>query len=107
MTPAELRSTAERAVEAVTGGLIAQAEAARARVGWRGWRAIWARLQGEPLPQRMVVVCMYCERFRCDTGEWLAPPPGLVPLLHDPSIVQVTHGACPICLAGHLDERPG
>jgi hypothetical protein len=49
----------------------------------------------------MLGVCMYCERYHANTGEWVAAPPALAEMLHDPKVVQLTHGVCPICLAGH------
>ena len=97
----------DRAIQAVSGSLIAQAEAIRLREGWRVWRALWATLEREPPADRLLTVCMYCERFRSDTGEWLAPPPRLADMLHDSKVLQATHGVCSICLAGKLDELPG
>jgi hypothetical protein len=55
----------------------------------------------------MLTMCMYCERFHAGTGEWAATPPGLAEMLHDPKLVQVTHGVCPICLAARLDGPTG
>jgi hypothetical protein len=107
MTPGQLRATLDRAVEAVTGSILARADAIRGREGWRIWRAHRADLEKHPVPDRMLAVCMYCERFRAHTGEWVAAPPGLAEMLHDPRQVQVTHGVCPICLAGRLDEPTG
>jgi hypothetical protein len=52
----------------------------------------------------MLAVCRYCERFRASAGEWVATAPGLAEMLHDPKVVQVTHGICPICFAGRLGE---
>ena len=106
MHPRQFREAVDRVVEAVTGSFIAQAEAIRLRDGWRIWRAHWATLETKPPAERMLVVCMYCEQFHANTGEWVAPPPGLAEMLQDPKLVQVTHGACPICLAGKLDQPP-
>ena len=94
----------DRAVEAVTGSFIAQTEAIRTRESWRIWRAYWADLGGLPPAERLVGVCMYCGRFRANTGEWVTAPPRLAEMLHDPKVVDLTHGACPICLAGHDPE---
>ena len=46
----EHSARAAQVVGARTQQLIAQAEAVRARVGWRGWRSLWATLQGDPVP---------------------------------------------------------
>jgi hypothetical protein len=81
---------------------MAQTDARRDREAWRAWRAVWAALQREAPAERMATVCMYCQRLRADTSEWVAIPASLAEMLHDPTIVQVTHGACPICFAGHL-----
>ena len=91
----------ERAVDAITGSFIARTEAVRTREAWRIWRAHWAELDRLPPAERLLGVCMYCERFRTTTGEWVAAPPGLAEILHDPRVVGLTHGVCPICLAGH------
>jgi len=48
---------------------------------------------------------MYCEHLLTATGEWIPVPPALNQLLHDPCLVQLTHGVCPICYAGQ-DEPP-
>jgi hypothetical protein len=102
MSPRQIREALERAAEAVLGSLMARADAVRGREGWRIWRAHWAELEKQPPGERMLAVCMYCERFRVTTGEWVATPPGLTERLRDPKLLQVTHGICPICLAGHL-----
>jgi hypothetical protein len=99
-----VRDALDRATEAVTGSHIARAHASRAREAGRVWRALWAKLEAEPPADRMLAVCMYCERIRADTGEWIAPPPELAEMLRDRRVVQLTHGACPICLAGHLGD---
>ena len=91
------------AAETRTASLMAQAEARRERAAWEAWRALWATLQLEPPPARMLTVCMYCERFRGTTGEWVLAAQALREMLRDPKLVQVTHGSCPICLAGHMD----
>jgi hypothetical protein len=104
MGPRQVREAIERATEAVTGSHIARMHSSRAREAWRTWHSLWSRLRREPLAERMLTVCMYCERVRTDTGEWLAPPVDLAEILHDQQLVQLTHGACPICLAAHLDE---
>jgi hypothetical protein len=101
MTPRQIREAIERAAETVTGSLMARAEAIRGREGWRTWRVHWAELEKQPPADRLLSVCMYCERFRAHTAEWVATPPGLAEILHDPKVVQLTHGVCPICLAGH------
>lgn len=102
----QLKGAIDRAMDAVTGSFIARTQASRAREAWRAWREQWAQLEQEPPADRMLAVCMYCERFRANTGEWVATPPWLTEMLHDPKVVQLTHGACPICLAQHL-ERSG
>jgi hypothetical protein len=107
MNPRQLRETIARAVYAVTGSLMSQAEASRTREGWRVWRALWVELERKPPADRMLTVCMYCERFHASTGEWAATPPGLAEMLHDPKLVQITHGVCPVCLAARLDGPPG
>jgi hypothetical protein len=84
--------------------LRAPTPAARARRGASGGQ-VWAKLEAEPPADRMLAVCMYCERIRADTGEWIAPPPELAEMLRDRRVVQLTHGACPICLAGHQARR--
>jgi len=99
-----IREAFARADEARTGIHMSRAEARRVREGWRAWRAEWARIEEEPAAERMLTVCMYCERFHITTGEWLAIPVGLAGMLHDPKLVQLTHGVCPICLAGRLGE---
>jgi hypothetical protein len=107
MDTRKIRNLLAWSQETQTASQMAQAEARRQREAWRAWRAMWAGLQREAPAERMLTVCMYCERFLADTAEWIATPPSLTEILHDPAIVQVTHGACPICLAGHLPERPG
>ena len=104
MHPRQIRGALERAAEAVTGSFIARADATRGRETWRLWRAHWAELERLPPADRMLGVCMYCERYHANTGEWVATPPGLAERLRDPTVVQLTHGVCPICLAGRLDE---
>jgi hypothetical protein len=106
MQPRQIREAIERAADAVTGSFIARAEAIRGREAWRIWRAHWAELERLPPANRMLGVCMYCERYHANTGEWAAAPPALAEMLHDPKMVQLTHGVCPICLAGRLDEPP-
>ena len=101
MHPRKIRELMERAGEAVTGSFIAQTEAIRTRESWSIWRAHWADLESLPPAERMLGVCMYCERFRANTGEWIAAPPRLAEMLRDPKVVGLTHGVCPICLAGH------
>ena len=101
MTPRQLKETMARAVDAVTGSFMSRTQASRTREGWRVWRALWAELEGKPLADRMLTVCMYCERLRASTGEWAATPPGLAEMLRDPKLVQVTHGVCPVCLAAY------
>jgi hypothetical protein len=103
----KIRDVLARADETRTASSMARAEARREREAWRAWRAMWAGLRREAPAERMLTVCMYCERFLADTSEWIATPPSLAETLHDPAIVQVTHGACPMCLAGHLPDRPG
>jgi hypothetical protein len=105
MNPREIRKLMERAAEAITGSFIAQAEAARTRKSWRIWRAHWADLGRLPPAERVLGICMYCERIRANTGEWVATPPALAELLYDPKVVSLTHGVCPICLAGHEPGR--
>ena len=99
-----IRETFARAEEAKTGSLMARAEASRVREAWQAWRAEWAQIQGQPPADRMLTVCMYCERIHVTTGEWRATPTALAGMLHDPKLVQLTHGVCPICLAGKLGE---
>jgi hypothetical protein len=101
MYPRQIREAIDRAVEAVTGSRIARAEAVRLREGWHAWRAHWAELEKLPPAERVLGVCMYCERIRANTGEWVATPPALAEMLYDPKVVSLTHGVCPICLAGH------
>lgn len=90
-----------RADEAVSASHMALADARREREGWRAWRAVWKAIQRDAPAERMLTVCMYCERFRAETGEWIVTPPTLAEKLHHQEIVPVTHGVCPICLAGH------
>jgi hypothetical protein len=106
MSPRPIREAFERAAEAVLGSLMARAEATRGREAWRSWRAYWIELEKQPPAERMLAVCMYCERFRATTDEWVVFPPGLAEMLRDPKVVQVTHSACPICLAAHLEQSP-
>ena len=106
MHPRQIRRTLERAAEAVTGSFMARAEAIRGREAWRTWRAHWAELERLPPADRMLGVCVYCERYHANTGDWVAAPPALAETLRDPKAVQLTHGVCPICLAGRLDEPP-
>lgn len=101
MNPQPIREAIDRAVEAVTGSRIARAEAVRLREAWHTWRAHWAEIERFPPADRMLGVCMYCERYHANTGEWVAAPPELAEMLRDPKAVQLTHGVCPICLAGH------
>ena len=107
MNPRQLRENIARAVDAVTGSLMSQAQASRTREGRRVWRALWAELERKAPGDRMLTVCMYCERLHASTGEWAAAPPGLAEILHDPKLVQVSHGVCPVCLAARLDGPPG
>jgi hypothetical protein len=101
MHPRQVREAIERAIEAVTGSRIARTDAARLREAWRTWHAHWAALERLPPAERVLGICMYCERIRASTGEWVATPPALAEMLHDPKVVSLTHGVCPICLAGH------
>jgi hypothetical protein len=107
MDTRKIRDLLASAQETNTASQMVQAEARRERVAWRAWRAVWAGLKRKAPAERLVTVCMYCQRFRADTAEWVVTPPDLAQLLHDQQVVQVTHGACPICVAGHLPERPG
>ena|SRR5438132_1477933 len=102
----QIRETIDRAVEAMIGSVMARTDARRDRKAWGAWRAQWAALERLPPDQRMLTVCMYCERFRVDTGEWVAATAGLAGVLHDPKVIQVSHGACPICVAGRLGDPP-
>ena len=102
----DVKDAIDRATETVTGSRNARTHASRAREAWRVWRALWAKLEAEPPAKRYLTACMYCERVRADTDEWMALPADLAEMLHNPQVVQVTHGACPICLEAHLDE-PG
>jgi hypothetical protein len=68
---------------------------------------LWAELERKAPADRMLTVCMDCERLHASTGECAAIPPGLAEMLHDPKLVQVTHGVCPVCLAARLDGPPG
>jgi hypothetical protein len=90
-----------RADEAVSASHMALADARREREGWRRGGRCGRRSRDAPA-ERMVTVCMYGERFRAETGEWIVTPPTLAEKLHHPEIVPVTHGVCPICLAGSL-----
>jgi hypothetical protein len=104
MSPRQFREVIERATEAVLASLMARAHAIRGREGWRIWRAHWAELEKQPPAERLLAVCMYCERFRVTTGEWVATPPGFSEMLRHPELFQITHGVCPICLAEHLER---
>jgi hypothetical protein len=104
MHPRQIRGLFERAAEAVAGSLIARTDAFRGREAWRIWRAHWSELERLPPADRLLGVCMYCERYHASTGEWVAAPPALAEMLRDRKVVQLTHGICPICLAGRLDE---
>ena len=101
MTPRQLRELVERAAEAITGSFVARAEAVRTRESWRTWHAHRSELERLLPAERVLGVCMYCERIRANTGEWVTTPPALTEMLHDPKVVSLTHGVCPICLAGH------
>jgi len=105
MDARKIREVMERAGEAVTGSFIARTEAVRTREAWHFWRAHLAGLESVAPAERMLGVCMYCERIRANTGEWVTAPPALAEMLHDPKVVQLTHGVCPICLAGHTPGR--
>jgi hypothetical protein len=107
MDPRQLKETLARAVDAVTGSLMSQTQTSRTREGWRVWRELWVALDRKPPADRMPTVCMYCERLQASTGEWAATSPGLAEMLHDPKLVQVSHGVCPVCLAARLDGPPG
>jgi hypothetical protein len=110
MDSRQVRDIIERATEAVIGSIMARTRATRGREGWRTWRTHWAELEKQPPAERLLAVCMYCERFRVTTGDWVATPPGLTEMLHDPKLIQVTHGVCPVCLAAHLEgsgKEPG
>jgi hypothetical protein len=104
MAPRHLKDIIERATEAITGSVMARADSVHARETWRLWRALWREVGGKRTTDRIVTVCMYCERFHANTGEWAAAPPSLTEMLHDPKVVQLTHGVCPICLAGRLGD---
>jgi hypothetical protein len=107
MDPRQLKETLARAVDAVTGSHMSRTQASRTREGWRVWRELWVTLGQRPPADRMPTVCMYCERLQATTGEWAATPTGLAEMLHDPQLVQVSHGVCPVCLAARLDGPPG
>lgn len=64
-----IRDAIERAQDAVMGSHLARTEALRLRHAWGAWRAQWAEIEATPLAERMLTVCMYCERFRVTTGE--------------------------------------
>jgi broad specificity phosphatase PhoE len=103
----QIQEALDRATEAVTGSHMARRYARLSREAWRAWRAQWNALEVLPPTERLLVVCMYCERFRDVTGDWMLAPTELAEMLHDRTVVQLTHGACPLCLAAHLDEVPG
>lgn len=69
MNPRELRETLTRAADAVAGSRMSVAQASRTREGWRIWRALWVELERKPPADRMLTVCMYCERLHASTGE--------------------------------------
>jgi hypothetical protein len=100
----DVRDALERAAEAVEGSHIAQQHARQVVEGWRVWRTLRGTLERQPPAERMLPVCMYCGRVRYTTGEWVRTPP-LTEMLPDPRLIQVTHGACPICFAGHLPDQ--
>jgi hypothetical protein len=102
-----IRDAIERAQDAVMGSHLARTEALRLRHAWGAWRAQWAEIEATPLAERMLTVCMYCERFRVTTGEWVAATPDMTRVIRDRTRVNLTHGVCPICLAGKLDEPAG
>jgi hypothetical protein len=107
MDPHKLHDALARADETRTATFMVQADARREREAWRAWRTAWATLERDPPPDRMLTVCMYCERFYSPAGEWAAIPRVLADLLQEGETipVQVTHGACPLCLAAHLEEH--
>jgi hypothetical protein len=104
MHPRKASDARQDAANSVTESLAARARAMASREGWRIWREQWATMEGEPPDERLLAVCMYCERFRAHTGEWAAPPPGLTAMLHDPKVMQITHSICAKCLARRFGE---
>src|SRR5215216_3197806 len=81
MTPGQVREALDRAIEAVMGSRMARTEAVRLRKAWHIWRSHWAELERLPPAERVLGVCMYCERIRINTGEWVATPPALTEML--------------------------
>jgi hypothetical protein len=102
-----LHDALARADETRTASLMVRANARREREAWRAWRAVWATLERDLPTERMLTVCMYCERFCSPDGDWAAIPRVLADLLQEGETipVQVTHGVCPLCLAAHLEEN--
>jgi len=64
-----IRDAIERAQDAVMGSHLARTEALRLRHAWGTWPAQWAEIEAMALADRMLTVCIYCERFRVTTGE--------------------------------------
>ena len=64
------------------------------------WRHIWAALEGDH--DRVVALCAYCQRVRTQENEWGSIPARVRVFLSVTSMLTVTHGICPECVAEHF-----
>jgi hypothetical protein len=71
------------------------------------WRIIWGACCASL--DHILACCSYCARVRGPAGDWGAIPSGLSQALHRRILkaVQLSHGACPDCLARHMPVGGG
>jgi hypothetical protein len=76
------------------------AETRRLRAARRTWDLLWSEYRHDP--EAPMVCCAYCARMRNRAGEWLCIPNRISEFLHRPSVVKLSHGYCPDCVARHF-----
>jgi hypothetical protein len=72
-------------------------ESRNRRLERRNWHALWSECIAHR--DHIIVTCAYCGQMRAGTGEWITPPPGLLPALRITRAVLLSHGYCPECVA--------
>ena len=92
-TNAAARTAVEQATELVTVAQALQRER-------EYWRQILDGLRSGA--ERLIPVCAYCDRVRAGEILWERIPTGVMRLLQNSKIIDVTHGICPVCVLTHF-----
>jgi hypothetical protein len=92
-TNAAARAAVEQAMDLVTVAQALQRER-------EYWRQILEGLHAGA--ERLIPVCAYCDRVRAGEVLWERIPTGVMRLLQNSKIFDVTHGICPVCVLTHF-----